>query len=274
MGNLSDLHDVLVAEVSKLPKNDVALCLSSGVDSESLMFAMIEADINPHIYSFTLDDRESTDFSVARLLAKEYNLRFTKVELPTDIERLISDCYLMARRYDARKKTEFECTWPFLYLYPLVEEKYVVTGINADCHFCLSKKGQMHYKDRVGEYRDMCFSNPRAGQKIQRGFLAQDYGKINVDVYRAQSIIDCLDGHTWDELNKPLQKMPIRNAFKQFSEMPFRKHSNFQLGDSGIAEHFGSLLNTRLNIGGKCKSVVGIYNRIIRDANSGAQIFV
>lgn len=260
-----DIHDILIESVRALPKGDVAICLSSGVDSQSLLFAMMECGIEPHVYSFTLADRESTDFSVARSLADEYGLRFTKVTLPMDADVIISDCLLMARDYGARKKTEFECLWPFLYVYPLLCERYVVTGIPADGHFCLSKKGQMHYKDRLREFREAYFANPNAGQRIMRGKLAERYGKVNIDPYYSSLISESVDGYTWDELNKPYQKMPIRNAFKQFDGMKVRRHTNYQKGDSGISEYFELVLMTRLNADGKYKSVVGIYNKIVRE---------
>lgn len=266
------LHDILIKEVQHLPKDDVALCLSSGVDSQSLLFAMLACGITPHVYSFTLEDRESRDFVEARALATKMGVPFTKITLPTDVEILINDCFTMARDYGAKKKTDFECLWPFLYVYPAVKEKYIVTGIPADGHFCLSKKGILHYKDNVDGFRKMYFSNPNAGQKMLRTQLAHKYGKTNIDPFYSPNIAAALEGLTWDELNKPQQKMPIRNSFPYFATMKVYNHTNLQLGDSGIAEHFQTLLNTRLNNKGY-KSVVGIYNKIIKQVNSnGTQI--
>ena len=260
------LHDILINEVCRLPKNDVALCLSSGIDSQSLFFAMLASGITPHVYSFTLEDRESRDFTEARALAAKMCAPFTKVTLPLDVDTLINDCYTMARDYGAKKKTDFECLWPFLYMYPAIKEKYIVTGIPADGHFCLSKKGILHYKNDVDAFREIYFSNPNAGQKILRAQLAYKYGKINVDPYYSPNIAHALKGMTWDELNKPQQKMPIRNSFTYFATMKVHNHTNFQLGDSGIAEHFKTLLDTRLNDKGY-KSVVGIYNKIVKQVN-------
>lgn len=266
------LHDVLINEVRQLPKDDVALCLSSGIDSQSLLFAMLDCGIRPHVYSFTLEDRESRDFVEARMLANDMCVPFTKVTLPMNVETLISDCFTMARDFGAKKKTDFECLWPFLYVYPMVEETYIVTGIPADGHFCISKKGILHYKDDVDGFRKMYFSNPNAGQRLLRGQLAKKYEKINFDPFYSPNIAAVLDGLTWDELNKPQQKMPIRNSFTRFSTMKLHNHTNLQLGDSGIAQHFESLLDTRLNDKGY-KSVVGIYNKIVKQVNeNGAQV--
>jgi hypothetical protein len=40
-------------------------------------------------------------------------------------------------------------------------------------------------------------------------------------------------------------------------------HSNFQLGDSGIAEHFAKLMETSWNTG-RGKTVMSLYNAIAR----------
>lgn len=266
-----NLHDILIDEVKNLPPHDVALCLSSGVDSQSLLFAMLECGINPNIYSFTLEDRESRDFICAKNLANKYGLNFTKIELPLEVDNLIKDCKIMAYQYGAVKKTDFECLWPFLYLYPKIKEHYVVTGIPADGLFCLSKKGMIHFKDNVDFFRELYFNNPNAGQRILRDKLAKEYNKKNVDPYYSIKIREYLRGYKWDELNKPYQKMPIRNSFIEFQSMPILKHTNLQLGDSGISELFKKLLTTYLNDKGY-KSVVGVYNNIIKQVNQDAQI--
>lgn len=255
------LHDILIDEVCGLPKGDVALLLSSGIDSQSLLFAMLECGIYPHVYSFTLEDRESHDFLVAQSLAKEMGVRFTKIALPLDKETLIRDCFTMARKYGARKKTDFECLWPFLYVYQRVEERVVVTGIPADGHFALSKKAVLHYKDDVEAFREGYFRNPNAGQRLMRGMLASEWGRVNVDPYYSEKIATALRGLSWDELNKPKEKMPIRRSFERL--MSGSRHTNLQLGDSGISQHFETLHEAYKGH----KSVVGIYNEIVKQAN-------
>lgn len=266
-----NLHDILISEVEKLPKNNVALCLSAGIDSQSLLFAMLECEIKPSIYSFTLMDRESSDYIHAKKMANKYGLSFAKIELPTSLDNLINDCKIMAKKYGATKKTDFECLWPFLYIYPRIIEHYVVTGIPADGLFCLSKKGMIHFRENVDLFREEYFNNHNAGQCIMRNKLAEEYGKENIDPYYSIKIREYLRGYTWGELNTPYQKMPIRNSFVEFQTMPILKHTNFQLGDSGISELFKKLLTTNLNNKGY-KSVVGIYNNIIKQVNQDAQI--
>jgi hypothetical protein len=69
-------------------------------------------------------------------------------------------------------------------------------------------------------------------------------------------------GTSWEQINKPREKYAIVNAYKEyFDQVKVHKHSNYQLGDSGISKHFDTLLNTDLNTD-NFKSVQSIFNRI------------
>lgn len=263
-----DIRDIILKELMKIEDDDVALCLSSGVDSSALLFALLELNKNVHVYSFTLEDRESTDFKVAKSLANKYDLDFTPIYLPTNVDVIIKDLYTLARDFNASTKTDFECAWPFLYVYPKVKERYIVTGIPADGHFCLSKRGMIHYKDNIEEFRNIYFSKDNVGQLKQRQILANSFGKINIDPYYSSDIMIRLKGFSWDDINKPYQKMPIINMYpSEFNEIKIRKHTNFQLGDSGISEVFKQIITHDINKWGY-KSVVGIYNQIIKEVRN------
>jgi len=81
-------------------------------------------------------------------------------------------------------------------------------------------------------------------------------------------LLEVCRGWDWDSLNKPQQKMPIRDAWDLHHLPP---HVNLQKGDSGISEAF-EVLTPPGN-----KSPVAFYNKLVRDrdargaAKSGAQ---
>jgi hypothetical protein len=76
-------------------------------------------------------------------------------------------------------------------------------------------------------------------------------------------------GRSWDEVNKPKQKQPIRDSFPDmFKRIKVFPHTNFQLGDSGISDHFAQLVHTALNKKGHT-SVVGVYNNLIKVIEEG-----
>lgn len=262
--NNLNVHDTLIELVNTVEDDEVAISLSSGIDSASILFALLECNKKVHVYSFTLDDRESRDFKVARELANRYNLEFTPIILSTNIEKLKKDILTLHNKYGCITKTQYECSWPYLYLIPVIKERVLATGIGADSHFVLSKKGILHYKDNPVEFRKAYFSNHNRGQLPQRTQMVDECNKILFEPYFSEKMINYLLNSTWEECNKPYQKMPIRRAFpNEFAKMHIYQHTNFQLGDSGISNLFEKLLNTDWNIY-NYKSVVGIFNCVNR----------
>lgn len=262
--NELNVHDILVSLVSMIEDNDVAISLSSGIDSASVLFALMECGKKIHVYSFTLNDRESRDFIIAKELANRYDLKFTPIILPTDIDKLKKDVLTLHYNYDCFKKTQYECSWPYLYVTPFIQERVIATGMAADGHFVISKKGVLHFKDNPVEFRKAYFSNPDRCQLPQRTKMANECNKILFEPYLDKAMIEYLLYSTWEECNRPNQKMPIRRSFPtEFANMHVYPHTNFQLGDSGISELFEKLLYTDWNIH-NYKSVVGIFNSVNR----------
>lgn len=258
-----NVHDTLIELVNTIEEDTVALALSSGIDSLSILLALLECGKKVIVYSFHLDDVQSRDFLVAQDVAKQLNLKFVPIVLPSDIDTLKSDIKIMARKYDCVKKTDFECFWPYMYLMKQVEESVLASGMAADGHFAISKKAMIHFKDNVQTFRDNYFSNPNRCQLIQREKLAEELNLKLFDPYLSNEMISYLYDSSWDECNKPYQKMPIRQAFDYEKYVKIYPHTNFQLGDSGISKHFEKLLDTNWNIN-NYKSVTGIYNSVVR----------
>lgn len=266
-----NVKPVLIDLVNKhITDEQVAISLSSGIDSVSVLFALLECNKIVTVYSFTLEDRESRDFKEARQLAQKLNLQFVPILLPTSINTLKDDCIKLHKKYGCVKKTDYVCTWPYLYLTKEVKQHTLATGMAADGHFVISKKGMINYKDNVVEFRKKYFSNPTRCQLPYRTALANEYDIKLFEPYLKKEMFEYLLYSTWDECNKPNQKMPIRRAFPDMYEkyIKIHNHTNFQLGDSGIAEHFEKLLQTDWNIH-NYKSVVGVFNTINRGELNG-----
>lgn len=260
-----DVRRILLEVAHAEPETNVAVLLSGGVDSTALMFALLEAGKTVTAYSFVLEGRMSTDYRLAWRNAKRFGVGFVPVLLPNDVERLKADL-LELRDMGAVSKTDYECGWPMLHAYARVEQKVVWTGLGADGLFCLSKKGMMHYRDRIDDFRREGYENPRYAQAVVHAALAEKHRLRSERPFRVQAMRDAFDGVTWAECNRPRQKQPVLDAFpERFARAEYKPHTNLQLGDSGISEHFGALLATDWNTR-KLKSVVGIYN----DLNSGA----
>lgn len=262
---MPDVRRILIETLEPLTRNveSVAVLLSAGLDSNSCALALRALGKRVVAYSFTLDGWRSTDFRFARSNAKTFGFDFRPILLPRSIRDLKRDCRYLAL-IGAQSKTDFECGWPMVRALREIDEPIVVTGHGADSHFCLSKKGMMHYRnDRIDEYRQERYSNPNVAHGALLAAEAKRHNKLLARPYFSDAMIETFRGTSWDEINKPRQKQPIIDAFPdEIRRLKFREHTNLQLGDSGIAEHFRILLDSDWNVSG-AKTPTGIYNALV-----------
>ncbi|MGI9458444.1 MAG: asparagine synthase-related protein [Pirellulales bacterium] len=257
-----NIRGVLRRYAEAIADDHVALLLSAGIDSASILFALQDAGKKVTCYSFMLDKRMSTDFEYARKNARRFGAEFRAVLLPDDIPTLKKDLKELAY-LGARSKTDFECFWPMLHAYRAVEQRVVYSGMGADGHFCISKKGMIHYRDKIDEFRRMTFSKRGYSQQELHKEFAASLGKAAILPYLSQEMQDAVRGTTWVQANKPKQKQLILDAYpKRFEKMRVMPHTNLQLGDSGISDHFRKLLYTDWNTD-RWRSPIGIYNALV-----------
>jgi asparagine synthetase B (glutamine-hydrolysing) len=271
MSDLSELPNklrvTLIDEIKSYQDTDVAVLLSSGVDSHTILFAALAAGKNVHCYSFVMENIESRDCRIAKNTADLYKLPFTKITLPTSLDILVSDLNFIINEIGCSKKTDIECFWPMMYSMNQIKEHTILTGHGADHYYGIGRKANQHYHGRLDEYRELSFNNDGWSQKK----FIHKYGKLCnkwfAYPYHTKKIFDLFKGTTYNDLNKPFQKNISREAFKsELSICKIFNNSPLQLGDSGIALHFEKLLTTNENKNAS-KSVVGIYNNIKREYN-------
>ena len=230
-----------------LPDNECALLLSGGVDSISVGFAANQLGKSIHAYSFQLKDNPSVDFKKAEEVALIMGWKFTGVEI--EKQNLISDFQTLLK-LGCKKKTHFECSYPFLYVYPKIKQKYVLSGWGADGYFGISKKAHLKYKvkeskKQFDEFRDSYFQKTEcAGYEVHK-LVSNNWNKTFIAPYLSASVKDYFYRYDWHELNKPNEKHIIRNAFDEFSFIgKVNKHSNLQL-NANIPEYFETLLQDK-----------------------------
>ena len=243
---------------NNVPDSEIAVLLSGGVDSVSVGLAAESAGKEVHAYSFYLNGAPSYDFIKAAEVAHKRNWNFTPIVVPT--ENLIEDWHRLVK-LNCRKKTHFECVFPFLYVYPEIEEKYVLTGWGADGYFGPSKKAMMRYSSykRKRNYVKYCKEHKQkrlnwnefrlayldgdcAGLKEHTN-LANKHNKIHVTPYLDADIRKLLMSKSYEELNKPKQKHFIRRDFTELKKFGIIKpHQNLHL-NAGVDKLFETLLN-------------------------------
>ena len=192
----------------------------------------------------------------------------------TNIEK---DFFTLIEKYECKKKTHVECTFPFLYVYPQIKEKYILTGWAADGYYGVSKRANLHFKhtkELIDEFRQGYFGRlDETTQKFtvdnpvgirQQMLLADNIGSVIVAPYVDKKVWDWMIQFDWNYFNKPYQKAPIFEAFPKLKEIKRRNHLNLQLA-AGIPNYFEKLLDNK---------EINIYNRsrimdLVRDYKNG-----
>lgn len=253
------IKDILKKNIEEKGVDDIALFLSGGMDSILLFVSLIELKKNFTVYSFTREGHESSDFKRAKTLAYHFNIPFIRIELKMDDrEYLLSQLRILKYSYGCKKKTEFECCFPFLEAAPLVTQPYVLTGHGSDQNFCIAKSAMLHWRDKIDEYRFNAHKNPLQYKILYKIFSG--FGSILLPYpYQCKEMNEWFTGKSWHECNSPKQKQLLLNEFKDIHlPIEIEKHSNLQMGDSGIRDTF----EAKLLEGTKFKNTIAIYNRI------------
>lgn len=256
-------------------KNSCGVLLSNGVDSNSLLAALLQNGSRPTVISFRIENYTSTDWTYARRTADLLGLPFVDIELTTDVELIAQDVKFCITELGLRKKADIECFVPVMKAIDAASELGVLdlfTGAGADSHFGLNRKCYVaaHIGDGqdnpkwLDDFRDAYFARTNPAQTVS----GKEYGAPkNVNVlapYVSHELVEIFRGKSWKSLNKPKQKMPTRDAFPEMNKWRVgSRHTNLQLGDSKIAENYTRLLDSRFNTG-NYKSPVGIYNAMAR----------
>lgn len=245
----------------------VAVALSGGVDSCSILSECLSQGYRPLVISYTPHTHESTDFKMARQTAKNMRLGFLGVQLdmrPHNLESLARSVISMGYMH----KVGVECLAPLWEIIRCAEGAgvgYLFTGDQSDGYFALSRFAGLSHDARAGIPVDERVQTTRddpdssrideirqhywdVDQSCSNGvkLIGHNFG-IRVAVpYRDKKILQAFLGKTWREVNKPKQKMPIRLAYSGW----FRKDGvwvrgtavNLHKGDSGFGDTFGQTL--------------------------------
>lgn len=249
----------IVKEQSK--EQDVAVLLSGGIDSISVAFAAHRLGKTLHCYTMYVDGNVSKDAQNAIDTAKEFGWHITVIDVPTN--NIANDFKHLVTHYKCEKKTQLECTWPFLYVYPSIKEKELLTGWGADGWYGVSKRACMHYKEpkeKFDEFRINYFAASNPVGVRQQEQLCREHNIKFIAPYFDDRVRDYMMKYDWYEMNKPIQKVKVVNAFPEFQRTKVRRHENLQLA-AGVPDYFEKLLDNR---------EINFYNRsriidVVRD---------
>lgn len=240
------IDTLLINELKNISKeNEVAVLLSGGVDSLSVAFAAQRLNKKITAYTFHLKNNPTYDSQKAIEVSKLFNWDYKVIEVPTD--NLKNDFKTLKNKIGCVKKTHYECCFPFLYVYPQIKEKEVLSGWAADGYYGISKKAILNYtKGKTKEVFDT-FRNDYFAQTSRAGYfwhknVADLHHKTFITPYLSETVKEYFYNMDWYQLNQPFQKHHVVTAFEEFKKFKFKKHINLQLG-SGIDKLFETLLN-------------------------------
>jgi DNA-cytosine methyltransferase len=224
---MSELFSLLCGAVKARSSDDiVALLLSGGMDSTSVGIALQKAGKVVRAYTYHLQGYESRDLKKAIAIARHFGWHLTIITVPTaDVAR---DFMRLAVEHRCRKKTQFEVTFPMLYVLPRIAEAEVWTGWNADDHYgnrknyvLLQKKmardgaSPAERKEDFDAYRRACFerlANPDGGDTFWYAHrLAAQYDKRLLDPYLGEAVREFFLRFDHEQLS-PLGKALVRQA--------------------------------------------------------------
>lgn len=252
-------------------KNSVALLFSGGTDSLTCLFAMLNIGIKPTLYSFHMKNTIHKDIEVSMKVAKHLNLNHEIISINEDVKQLENDVTFLCKVMKLNRKTNVQCTYPFLHVIPKIKEKNIVTGLCADDLYGTSKSMSIKYaKDKEGfdKARHKIFNNEYSSAYKPIKEVVESYGKTFLVPYRNKNVIDYFMSLSWEELNKPKQKQIAIDSYKDyFDELNvYRKNSNLQVG-SKIREWHNELIDTNLNKNNR-KRVDEIYKDLYKEGMS------
>ena len=261
LNNPKNLLNEIITKIleKEVPDNEVAVLMSGGTDSLSIAVAADALGKKLNCYTFRIDGTDSPDSIASQKACEHFNWNLKIIDVPVD--NIEEDFLTLMRKYECRKKTHVECTFPFLYVYPHIKEKYILTGWAADGYYGVSKRANIHFKhtkELIDQFRRGYFGRlDEATQTFiidnpvgirQQMLLAESIGSVIVAPYVHKEVWDWMTQYDWNYFNKPFQKAPIFDAFPRLHEIKRRDHLNLQLA-ADIPSYFEKLLdNDRINI--------------------------
>ena len=255
------LDKIMTEIIGEIEDQDVAVLFSGGIDSLTCAFAAERAGKTVHCYTFFVDGQHSADSKSAIEICEQLNWELTLVDVP--VNNIKEDFLKLIRDYDCVKKTQVECTWGFMYLFPMIKERVVISGVTADGLYGNTRKATQHYrhtKELFDSYRKDYFTgNPGGINQLQK--LCDEYDKTFIAPYYDERVREWAFKFDHREMRG---KKPALDCFSEFKKLKkVRQHASLQL-IAGIPTHFEKLLeDNQLNVYNR-KTIMHLVNDVAK----------
>jgi len=265
---------ILVKRAEQLDPNGTAeLFLSGGVDSATILFALLEAGRRPHCLTFEVAGTSNVDVVVSQKLCAFFGLRHTTVTIPRSLDQLLADVRWVLTNVDWRranriKKTIVQCCHPTRYLYPALDGNLALWGLGGDDIFRTetvyirqeSRDGWQVHSRKRRTFAD----NPRYSNYHILDLGRRVFGIQTESFYHFPAWWAFAQQFPTPETNHPQQKYLSVGAFADYWRRGswYRHNAPYQV-ISGLRQYHNLLLS--LPEYQQHRDVLAVYNRLANE---------
>lgn len=251
---------------------DAPLLLSGGVDSATILFALLELGEKPDCYTFQLGEYKSHDVQSAELLCKHFGLKHKIVKIPQNDEVLRQDITNILRITHDPGQIHVQVCHPFLYVPKALKED------GHDCAWIGLYSGLLY-----GSGREMAFVRHREGFEGWNAKRKSDWETMHdgqmycvhrVSLHQGVQLFDPYDDQDLFDFCSVLDRpafyrgeykiLPIMAFYEYFNQGPFvRPEGPYQVV-SGIRAWHNTLLKDPIY---KCKKVDVVYRKLLEEVD-------
>ena len=251
-------------ELKGIDKSEpIGVALSSGIDSNAVLFGLIDLGYNVIGYTYYRSGHYSSDYLAAKETCKNLGISHIGVEVPDQLDFTLIEHIIKDHKF--KLKTAIEVLYIMNHVFKKMSNdgiKYAFCGADADDYFCISKRAQIHFKNTLElnkEYRRLCFEKIEIGSDgfateviwdRQLRYWKKMANENNVELkmpYNRLEIFNYFWNKSWNELNRPKQKYPLWQLYPEYVSKAgkLEKHTDLQCGNTNIREIFEVLLDDK-----------------------------
>jgi len=244
VSGMADLRSILRSSIAAvLPDEPVDLLFSGGTDSLSVLWTLLDLGASVTCLTFHLSYFESADARASRAACARWSVPLIEVtEDERPVEQQLRD---VIAAIGSARKTHVEVAYGYNFLLASCQHRHVFSGIQADTLYGSNKNAAIRQGKASAEeftaYRRALLESPDQEGLAQMRMLAACHGKVLHAPYADEQIRAFFMRYSWQELNRPRQKMPAVLAFAdRFAELAIYRHDdNMQCG-SHVREHLAA----------------------------------